>query len=164
MEKYSRLCPLLFVRTPFATTFMIVMPSMAVVAAAQTHAEYVGGTAEALASGRGGTIELADTKYFAFYVKDGQFRVAYSQINLVEYGQKVDRRMALAVVISPIFLLAKSRKHFLTLGYTDEQGAQQALVFRVDKGAIRPVLASLEARTGLKVQYQDLEARKAGKG
>ena len=29
---------------------------------------------------------------------------------------------------------------------------------------IRPVLASLEARTGLKVQYQDLEARKAGKG
>lgn len=146
------------------TTFMIMVPSAAMIASAQTHADYVGGTAEALASGRGGSIELNDGKYFAFYAKDAQVRVAYTQINLVEYGQKVDRRVALAVVISPMFLLSKSRKHFLTLGYTDDAGEQQALVFRVDKNAIRPVLASLEARTGLKVQYQDLEARKAGKG
>jgi hypothetical protein len=34
----------------------------------------------------------------------------------------------------------------------------------VDKGDIRSVLVSLEARTGRKVQYQDDEARKAGKG
>jgi len=146
------------------TTFMIVMPSVAVTASAETHAEYVGGTAENLASGRSGTMELADGKYFAFYLKDAQVRVAYSQINLLEYGQKVDRRLALAVVISPMFLLSKSRKHFLTLGYTGDDGNQQALVFRVDKGDIRAVLAALEARTGLKVQYQDVEARKAGKG
>jgi hypothetical protein len=37
-------------------------------------------------------------------------------------------------------------------------------VFRVDKGDIRSVLASLEARTGRRVEYQDQEARKAGKG
>jgi hypothetical protein len=146
------------------TTFMIVMPGIAAIASSQTHAEYVGGTSESLASGRSGTIELADEKYFGFYVKDGQVRVAYSQINLVEYGQKVDRRLALAVVISPMFLLSKSRKHFLTLGYTDDNGNQQALVFRVDKGSIRAALAGLEARTGIKVQYQDLDARKAGKG
>ena len=63
-----------------------------------------------------------------------------------------------------MFLLSKSRKHFLTIGYMDEEGKQQALVFRVDKGGIRSALVSLEARTGLKVQYQDEEARKAGKG
>jgi hypothetical protein len=34
----------------------------------------------------------------------------------------------------------------------------------VDKNGIRPALVSLEARTGLKVQYQDQEARKAGRG
>jgi len=149
---------------------MIIMPSVAAVTCAQTHAEYVGGTSESLASGRSGIIDLADGKYFAFYATSGQakhagqVRVAYSQINLVEYGQKVDRRLALAVVISPLFLLSKSRRHFLTLGYNDDEGNQQALVFRVDKGAIRAVLAGLEARTGQKVQYQDLEARKAGKG
>jgi len=34
----------------------------------------------------------------------------------------------------------------------------------VDKNDIRATLASLEARTGQKVQYQDEEARKAGRG
>jgi len=68
------------------------------------------------------------------------------------------------VVISPMFLLAKSRKHFLTVGYTDEDGRQQAMVFRVDKNGIRAMLVGLEARTGLNVAYQDPEARKAGKG
>ncbi|MEP6961160.1 MAG: hypothetical protein ABI995_03730, partial [Acidobacteriota bacterium] len=82
--------------------------------------------------------------------------------NLIEYGQQVDRRLALALVISPIFLLSKSRRHFLTIGYADENGAQQAMVFRVDKNSIRAVLVALEARTGRKIEYQDPEARKAG--
>jgi hypothetical protein len=38
------------------------------------------------------------------------------------------------------------------------------MVFKVDKGKIRALLVSLEARTGLKVQFQDEQARKAGKG
>ncbi len=42
-----------------------------------------------------------------------------------------------------------------------EDGKQQAMVFRVDKNSIRSTLAGLEARTGLKVQYQDEQARKA---
>ena len=131
---------------------------------AQSRAEYVGGTASALTSGSGGSIELSDQRYLGFYTKRGQVRVAYERVNLLEYGQKVDRRLLAAVVISPMFLLSKSRKHFLTIGYMDEDGKQQALVFRVDKGSIRSALVSLEARTGLKVQYQDEEARKAGKG
>ncbi len=131
---------------------------------AQSRAEYVGGTAGALTSGNAGLIELSDQHFFAFYTKHGQVRVAYDRVNLLEYGQKVDRRLLAAVVISPIFLLGKSRKHFLTVGYMDEEGKQQALIFRVDKNGIRTALVSLEARTGLKIQYQDEEARKAGKG
>jgi hypothetical protein len=90
--------------------------------------------------------------------------IPYPKINTVEYGQSVSRRYAEAVLLSPIFLLAKSRKHFVTLGYVDTDGKQQALVFRVEKGDIRSVLAALEARTGRRVEYQDQEARKAGKG
>ncbi len=130
----------------------------------QTRAEYVGGTEPSLAGGRGGVIDTGDRQYFAFYAKGGQVRVAYDRINLLEYGQKVDRRLIEAIVISPMFLLAKTRKHFLSLGYTDADGTQQALVFRVNKNGIRAALVILEARTGLRVQYQDPEARKAGKG
>ena len=91
-------------------------------------------------------------------------KIPYERINLLEYGQKVDRRYAMAFLLSPVFILSKSRQHFLTIGYTDENGKQQAMIFRVGKGDVRPALVSLEARTGLKVQYQDGEARKAGKG
>ena len=115
-------------------------------------------------SGVGGALDLSDNRYLAFYTRGAQVRVPYERINLLEYGQKVDRRLLMAVVISPMFLLAKSRKHFLTVGYTDDDGKQQAMVFRVDKNGIRSALVGLEARTGQKVQYQDGEARKAGKG
>jgi hypothetical protein len=60
-------------------------------------------------------------------------------------------------------LLSKSRKHFVTLGYTGSEGQQQALVFQVEKGDIRTVLASLEARTGRRIEYQDDEARKGNR-
>ena len=144
---------------------LILVPFLALVLLlAQSRVEYVGGTLPAVPSGASGSMELSDTRYFAFYTKGKQVRVPYDRVNLLEYGQKVDRRLLMAVVISPIFLLAKSRKHFLTVGYTDDDGKQQAMVFRVDKNGIRAALVGLEARTGQKVQYQDPEARKAGKG
>jgi hypothetical protein len=133
-------------------------------AATAANVEYVGGTSVQFTSGAGGHIEVGDDHYFAFYTKKSQVRVPYDRINLLEYGQQVDRRLAMAVVISPLFLLSKKRKHFLSIGYEDDHGKQQALVFRVDKSSIRATLVSLEARTGLKIQYQDEEARKAGKG
>jgi len=134
--------------------------ALASVAAAQSTVEYIGGTA-ALAEGTRGAIALSDERYLAFYAGKTQLRVAYEHVNLVEYGQQVDRRLALALVLSPVFLLSKSRKHFLTIGYSGDDGKQQAMVFRVDKNGIRPTLVGLEARTGLKVQYQDEQARKA---
>jgi hypothetical protein len=118
-----------------------------------------------MAAGAHGSLSIADDRYLAVYLTksagETQVRVPYDHVNLVEYGQQVDRRLALALVLSPIFLLSKSRKHFLTIGYSGEDGKQQAMVFQVDKNSIRPALAGLEARTGLKVQYQDEQARKA---
>jgi len=38
------------------------------------------------------------------------------------------------------------------------------MVFQIHKKDVRSVLASLSARTGLRVEYQDEEARKMGGG
>ncbi len=140
----------------------VVAVCLAGILQAQTAVDYIGGTTAEVRAGSSGRIELSDERYFAFYAGKAQLRVPYEKVNLLEYGQQVDRRLALAVVISPVFLLSKSRRHFLTVGYTDERGLQQAMVFRVDKNSIRAALVALEARTGLNVQYQDQEARKAG--
>ncbi len=141
---------------------------MAAAAAFSAHhgarAEYIGGTRPEFANNASGTLQAIDEQYFVFYGKKTSVRVPYERINLLEYGQKVDRRYAMAVLISPVFVLSKKRQHFLTVGYTDEAGREQALIFKVEKSEIRAMLVSLEARTGRRVEFQDSEARKAGKG
>lgn len=129
-----------------------------------SHAEYVGGTVSEIPAGCAGAVQALDDEYFVFYTRNAKWRIPYDKINLIEYGQKVNRRYIVAFLISPLFLLAKKRQHFLTVGYSDDDNRQQAMVFRVSKDDIRTVLVSLEARTGRKVEYQDDDARKAGKG
>ena len=148
---------------PRAFVFLLVF-SLIASAENGAGATYVGGTAAAGVEGKSGRIITTDELFFEFRCKGSEVYVEYDKINLIEYGQNVDRRVAMAVAISPLFLLSKKRQHFLTIGYGDKQGKQQALVFKVDKDKIRSVLVALEARTGLNVEFQDNEARKKGRG
>jgi hypothetical protein len=126
--------------------------------------EYLGGTLAEIKAKANAQLLFTDRDAMLFCIRGETLRIPYARINVLEYGQRVDRRYIEAIVISPLLLLSKSRKHFLTLGFRDAQGGQQSLVFRVDKGDVRAVLASLEARTGRKVEYLDEQARKSGKG
>ena len=89
------------------------------------HANYVGGTVSSLAVKTDGVLKTAGEEFLAFKAKKSQVQISYSKINLIEYGQKVDRRYLAAFLISPLFLLSKSRQHFLTLGYTDDAAELQ---------------------------------------
>lgn len=126
--------------------------------------QYVGGTVTEIGTGSRGLLQMTDEEYLTLVTRSSTLRVDYTRVNLLEYGQNVSRRYVMAIVLSPVLILAKKRRHFLTVGYADDEGKQQALVFVVDKNDIRLVLASLEARTGVKVDFQDEEARRAGKG
>ena len=126
--------------------------------------EYIGGTRADIPANNSGEIRVTDSTYLIYVSKHTEVKVPYDRINLLEYGQKVDRRYIAAVVISPLFMLAKKREHFLTVGFEDNDGRQQAMVFKVDKNDVRLTLVALEARTGQQVQYQDEEARISGKG
>lgn len=128
-----------------------------------SRAEYLGGTRSDIPTKRAGDIRLQDNVYFVFLTSHTQVRIPYERINLLEYGQKVDRRY-LAALISPVFMLSKKREHFLTIGFQDNDGAQQAIMFKVEKNDVRLTLVTLEARTGQRIEYQDEEARIAGKG
>ncbi len=127
-------------------------------------AEYVGGTLPSLDAGAQGRLSVADPVSLAFETRRSAVRIPYERVNLIEYGQQVDRRLLEAILISPMLILSKKRAHFLAIGYQTEDGRQEAVLLKVDKKAIRAVLVSLEARTGLRVTYMDAEARKAGKG
>jgi hypothetical protein len=126
-------------------------------------AQFVGGTLPGIPLKASTRLSLTSSEELILNSGATEFRIPYGKVNSVEYGQNVSRRYAAAVLISPVLLMSKSRKHFVTVGYEDAEGKQQALVFRVDKGDIRSVLASLEARTGRRIEYQDNEARKGSR-
>src|ERR1035437_1212557 len=126
-------------------------------------AQCAGGTHRSVSAKSSARLDLTGAADLVFFCGKTEFRTPYNKIETVEYGQHVSRRYAAAVLISPVLLLSKERRHYVTLGFLDGQGAHQAIVFRVDKGDIRSVLASLEARTGRRIEYQDDEARKGGK-
>jgi len=126
-------------------------------------AQFMGGTLAGVSGKSSARLDLTSAEALVFRCGQTELRIPYQKIDTLEYGQTVSRRYAAAVLISPVLLLSKSRKHFVTIGYLDGEGQQQALVFRVEKGDIRWVLASLEARTGRRVDYQDDEARKGDK-
>lgn len=128
------------------------------------HVRYVGGTISVLSSKTEGFVDTRHDDVFLFQTKKFTVQIPYDKINELEYGQRVGRRYAEAILISPVFLLSKTRKHFLTVGFTDDQGRQQAMVFEVGKNEVRSMLVVLEARSGRKVEYQDDDARRSGKG
>ena len=126
--------------------------------------QFVGGTLAGISAKSNARLDLTGHESLVIHAGKSDLAIPYDKINIIEYGQNVSRRYAAAVLISPLLLLSKSRKHFVTLEYIDSDGKQQALVFRAGKGDIRGLLAALEARTGRRIEFQDDEARKAGKG
>lgn len=124
----------------------------------------MGGTVTSIPQATEGTSSTDDEKIFTFQYKSGHLTIPYDHINSLEYGQKAGRRVGLAIAVSPVALLSKKRRHFLTISYLDENEKQQAAVFELGKDIVRTTLASLQARSGRKIEFQDEEARKSGFG
>jgi hypothetical protein len=145
---------------------LLLLSSTAAPAASRNGARvlYMGGTRGDIPPNNNGEIRVTDDVYFIYVSKHTEVKIPYERINLLEYGQKVDRPVFASVIISPLLMMAKKREHFLTVGFQDDNGRQQAMMFRVNKDDVRLALVSLEARTGQKVEFQDDEARLAGKG
>ena len=157
MVPYSRGTPVRWILIAIAT-------AMVHAAGPVARVNYAGGTVNAIPQGAPAMVKTADPDFLVMVTKAATLKVSYSRVNLLEYGQTASRRYALAVLLSPMFLLSKKRTHFLTVGFTDDEGRQQALVLAVAKEHIRVLLASLEARTGRQVEFQDEEARRSGRG
>src|ERR1700690_1057101 len=106
-----------------------VLPPLLLAGDSGSRAEYIGGTVAGLPGKSEGKLNMTDQEAFLFRTKQASVRIPYEKINTLEYGQRVNRRYVEAVLISPILLLSKKRRHFLTVGYTDALGHQQAMVF-----------------------------------
>jgi hypothetical protein len=53
-------------------------------------------------------------------------------------GKRLVAEWAVAIMISPIALFSKKRKHFLTISYKDTAGKEQASVFELGRTSSGP--------------------------
>jgi hypothetical protein len=140
-------------------------------------AKYIGGTVLTIPRDMLGKLNTTDQKTLSFEWpkagkrEAGDWRVAYSQVTALSYGQHAGRRVGAATAVTagtfglgaPLMvplLLTKKRRHYLTIEFLDEKGKKQGAIFLVGKSAIGNLLDTLEARTEKKTQYEDEEARK----
>lgn len=135
------------------------VPSIALCAVRGDEVMYVGGTV-GLPEATEGRIDTSDVKLLRFSSDKGSFTIPYEGVTSIEYGQKAGRRLGVAVVITVWALFSKKRKHFLTVGFKDEKGTSQGVVLELSKGRPKSVITVLEARSGLKCEYESEEARK----
>jgi len=124
-------------------------------------AQYIGGTA-GIPDKAEAVLDTSSANIVTFQWKQGKWEIPYSAVTGLSYGQHAGRRVAVAILVSPLALFSKKRRHYLTVEYTDAQGKAQAAVFELGKDAIRTTLTILEVRTGKSIEYEDDEARKSG--
>jgi hypothetical protein len=143
--------------------------------AASSEASYYGGTVAEFKDAKKeikGQLNTSDETNLEFvYANKQVVKIPYANFIDMEYGQKSGRRVGAAVagfiLLGPVgllFLMSKKQNHFLTLGYTDENGKEQVAVFKLNKDMVRTTLPILEARSGKKVEYQSKSAEKKATG
>jgi hypothetical protein len=92
------------------------------------------------------TVEFLDEKGVAVITIPGD------RIKSMLYEQTSKPRYAEAILISPFFLFTHSKKHFLTIQYTDAEGQGTFAMIHLDKSNARDIVAAAEADTGKKVE------------
>jgi len=124
-------------------------------------AVYIGGTVVGLEDKTEGQIDLKDEAKLVFTPNKGaKLEIPWASIDEIEYGQKAGRRVVMAVVISPVALFSKNRKHYTTITWKDAEGKGQSAVLQFDKNDIRAALSIMKVRTGKDIVMQDEEAQK----
>lgn len=146
--------------TVFLIVLLLLLETASMAAVRGDTAMYVGGTLSAIPEKTQGHLDLTGETAAKFTAKNADVAIPYAKITSLEYGQKAGRRVGAALAVTPFLLFSKKRKHYLTVGFTDDQGKQQGAVFELSKGTVRNILNVLETRSGKKVEYESEEAKK----
>jgi hypothetical protein len=98
-----------------------------------------------------------DTKNVIFIDEKGHtvVTIPYDKVKSLLYEKTSHPRYTEAILISPFFLFSKTKKHFLTIQYTNAAGDGQFAMIHMDKSNARDIVAEAEAETGKKVEMTE---------
>jgi hypothetical protein len=92
-----------------------------------------------------------------FVNKDGgtEFNIPNAAIKGLHYERTSRPRYAEALIIAWPLIFTKSKKHYLTIQYTDPGGEGHFAILHMDKNNYQQILAAAEAQTGVKVDREE---------
>jgi hypothetical protein len=104
--------------------------------------------------GKGGRIFVDGSQIrFAKNEKADYFSIPVKAITEIFYSRVSGRRIGAAIVVSPLLLFSKGKKHYMTLSFDDKDKMVGAIEFKLDKSNYRPLLRAVEQVTGLAMKY-----------
>ena len=78
--------------------------------------------------------------------------IPYGSVESVVYERSTHARIKTAILISPLALLSKGKKHWLTITYYNDDGSQSFVLLKLDKKEYRRILATAEVKTDRNVE------------
>jgi hypothetical protein len=103
---------------------------------------------------KGHVIFDKEKKVVEFQDNKGQMIVTipYDKIKTLLYEKTSKPRYTEAILISPFFLFSKTKKHFLTIQYTDPAGTGAFFMIHMDKSNASDIANTAQAETGKPVE------------
>jgi hypothetical protein len=112
------------------------------------------GQKKAEAGVKGTLIFDANSKKVEFLNPKGTpaFSINHDAIRSMQYERTGQPRYLAAVVISPAFLLTRTKKHYLTIEYNDQSGEAHSVIVRLNKRNARKAVTTATAQTSKSVE------------
>ena len=93
-------------------------------------------------------LALLDTEHLVRHRKDDRVfaTIPYDSVTELTYELSKNARIAEAILLSPLFLLSSSKKHWLTIKY-QSGGESNFVLLQLDKKEYQQAVATAEIRT-----------------
>jgi hypothetical protein len=136
---------------------------------------YVGGTLASLKLGEKGRLEAANAGLVFTRGKGASaVTIPYSEITAMDYGEHAGRRVGLAIAVAWPLLFSHKKRHYLTIYFNKNQqiAAQEraelaknpkavakgdVAAFEINKQDYADMISTLQAKTGVAVQKEEVE-------
>ncbi len=85
--------------------------------------------------------------------KEEYFSIPNKAVNEIFYSRVAGRRIGAAIMVTPLLLFSKGKKHYLTLAFNDGKDLVGAVEFKLHKSNYRGVLRGIEEVTGVELKF-----------
>ena len=82
------------------------------------------------------------------------FSIPSDSVNDLFYSRVSGRRIGAAILITPLLLFSKGKKHYLTIGFDDSRDMVGAVEFKLHKSNYRGILRAVEAVSDVTVEFE----------